>query len=368
MIKRGIKMSTDILKEKFEITPSQIPNEGIMFKDLSKEQKSGHLGHGLVEYDKGCILAFYPNCSGDEGGHSGRGWMEYKRSTDGGDTWSKGEEFKYSKELYETSAHQKSAMVEKAVSPAKNVIVAFTLECDVSQNQLWEPYRVPKAVISYDGGITWDAGRELGTEAGRPYDAAVIDGKIYVLILCNDATEDFAFFNDTHRYLMMVSEDNGKTFKEHSTLPFGKGRAYGSLELLKDGSMIAYVYSRDDEEKYLDYAISGDGGLTWSEVKRTFMAKKIRNPQVVKYKGFYFLHGRSGQHGEGSGHFVLYTSEDGINWDEGTYLAMQTHGVGAYSNNLIVGKTYDPGNQKLLIMSSYAYQKDKTNIIYWWLK
>ena len=360
-------MSNDILK-KFNISPLDIPNEGIMFKDLSKEDKSGHLGHGLAEYNNGCILAFYPNCSGDEGGHSGRGWMEYKRSKDGGDTWSEGIEFSYSKDLFESSGHKKSAMVEKAVSPSKDMIVVFTLECDVSENQLWEPYRVPKAVISRDGGKTWDEGRELGNRPGRPYDAVVIDGKIYVLILLNDATKDFALFDENDKYVLMVSEDNGHTFCEVSSLPFKKGRAYGSLERLKDGKMIAYVYSRDDEEKYLDYVISDDDGRTWSEIKRTYMEKKIRNPQVIKFKDCYFLHGRSGQHGEGSGHFVLYTSEDGINWDEGTYLAMQSHGVGAYSNNLVVGAKYNMENQRLLIMSSHAYDENKTNIVYWWIE
>lgn len=46
------------------------------------------MGHALVEYAPGCILAFYPNCSDANGGHTGDGWMEYKRSEDGGRTWS----------------------------------------------------------------------------------------------------------------------------------------------------------------------------------------------------------------------------------------------------------------------------------------
>lgn len=66
------------------------------------------------------------------------------------------------------------------------------------------------------------------------------------------------------------------------------------------------------------------------------------------------------------GHFVLYTSRDGIHWDEGRYMQMRTAGLGAYSNNLIV---HDPngGPERLLIQASHAYSVHRTNIYHWWL-
>ena len=71
----------------FDVIPTGLPNNGILFADHQKENRTGHLGHALVEYAPGKILAFYPNCSAEDpelDGHSGYGWMEYKRSVDGG--------------------------------------------------------------------------------------------------------------------------------------------------------------------------------------------------------------------------------------------------------------------------------------------
>ena len=38
-----------------------LPSEGKVFADRSKEKRSGHISHALVEYKKDCILAFYSN-------------------------------------------------------------------------------------------------------------------------------------------------------------------------------------------------------------------------------------------------------------------------------------------------------------------
>ncbi len=62
-----------------------------MFVNHEKNGRSGHLSHALVEYRKGCVMAFYSNCSGTRDswapGHNGFGWLEYRRSVDGGRTW-----------------------------------------------------------------------------------------------------------------------------------------------------------------------------------------------------------------------------------------------------------------------------------------
>lgn len=91
--------------------------------------------------------------------------------------------------------------------------------------------------------------------------------------------------------------------------------------------------------------------------------KKIRNPQVVGFEHLYFLHGRSGNNGEQAGNFVLYCSEDGIHWDEGRYLKVRTEGLGAYSNNLVIGK--GTSHEKLLIQASHAYKDNQTNVLHW---
>ena len=79
------------------------------------------------------------------------------------------------------------------------------------------------------------------------------------------------------------------------------------------------------------------------------------------------MHGRTGAGGLDDGHFVVYTSPDGIDWDEGTILQRQTAGAGAYSNNLPVHNPATGAVERLLIQASHAYHQSKTNIYHWWL-
>ena len=107
----------------FTIYPPNPPNDGILFVDHSPTDRSGHLGHALVEYADGKILAFYPNCSNDNKGHSAVGWMEYKRSEDGGKTWSDPEvlclferTLRRRDKTVDPKAKKFSAFAEKAIS------------------------------------------------------------------------------------------------------------------------------------------------------------------------------------------------------------------------------------------------------------
>lgn len=48
-------------EEGYYITPSNLPNKGILFVDHAANNRSGHLGHALVQCENGDILAFYLN-------------------------------------------------------------------------------------------------------------------------------------------------------------------------------------------------------------------------------------------------------------------------------------------------------------------
>lgn len=85
--------------ELYSISPGNIPNQGIMFVDHSKQNRSGHLGHALIQCKNFDILAFYPDCSNDGKGHSAVGWMKYKRSGDFGKTWGPSFDLTYSKNM-----------------------------------------------------------------------------------------------------------------------------------------------------------------------------------------------------------------------------------------------------------------------------
>lgn len=338
-----------------------------MFVDHSKTKRSGHLGHALVQLKPGKLIAFYPNCSSDNGGHSGVGWMEYKRSVDAGKTWGEPQVLSFSKKLHEKKMGR-SAMAEKAIVTDKGEIVLFYLICDVAENALWQPYWVPLVCKSKDGGQSWSDPRPFGASRGRVYDVEYHDGEIRVLHFANDAIKDWRGNAKEHVYELHVSTDGGETFTKRSVLPFiTNRRGYGALGHLADGGLIAYVYNSTNEN-VLDYLISHDGGKTWPKVGTSTVSRKIRNPQFTAFGGKYYLHGRSGAYGEGSGHMILYMSDDGITWDDGVYLRMRTAGAGAYSNSIVVDSPEPGGKQRLLIQASHAYEDSKTNVLHWWLE
>ena len=348
----------------YRLDPENPPNDGILFVDHSRAGRSGHLGHALVEYAPGKILAFYPNCSDDNKGHSAVGWTEYKRSHDGGKTWGDPEILAYTKTLL---ASKLSAFAEKAVLTDQGDIVVFFLVCDISTDTIWSHFQKPTYVVSSDQGRTWSEPVELGDKRGRVYDARCFDGEIFALNFANDNDINFLGNKQEHVYELYVSRNGGRTFAKRSVLPFDTmGRSYGTIGMLDSGELVAYIYNRNAERES-DYVLSDDGGRTWSEPRTAHFSKKIRNPQLISMDGCYFLHGRSGSLGEEKGHLVLYSSRDGLSWDEGVYLRKRTAGLGAYSNSIVVGSKDPDIPNRLLIQASHAYELNKTNVLHWWL-
>ena len=348
----------------FTIVPGDIPNEGIMFVNHSSKQRSGHLSHALTEYRKGCVFALWSNCSGKRNrwapGHNGFGWLEYATSSDMGDTWSQPRILQYSMDSILNEPFTVSC--EKAVSPHDDRIVLFCIRNENPNG--WEPYLEPVVLVSDDAGESWSEPRKLCEQKGRIYDAMIIDGSIYVLMLAND---DFATSKPEHRYQIYVSHDQGESFRLLSELPGEYLRhAYGSLERLPDGSLICYTYNEQDEF-HLDYWISRDKGVSWPERGKSFCKRRIRNPQVARVKGGYILHGRSGcMDASLPMQFVLYTSEDGLHWDDVIILCDKRGNAAYYSNNLVMNR--DDGSQRVLIQASVTYEAARVNIAHWMLE
>ena len=352
----------------FSITPPP-GKPPLMFADLEPFGRSGHLGHAMFQNRDGEIYALYPNCTGDDNdGHSAMGWMEYKVSSDGGETWSEPQKLSESAEFF-ADGKGHTLFTEKAVVAADGAIVLFALVSDVSTNARWEPFLQPLYALSHDGGKSWEPFQPIGSDRGRVYDAIEDDSTIYALVFVNDATIDYCGKTDEHVYKLYTSTDNGRTFTYRSTLPFNtRERCYGTLCMLDRKRLVAYIYNRDDEFES-DYVLSSDGGRTWSEPKQAHMAKRLRNPQMIAFGGEYFMHGRSGSFGtdEEMGHFVLYRSTDGLTWDDGTYLVRRTHGIGAYSNSIRVTPPSNPQRERVYIHSSHAYSVHRTNVVAWWI-
>ena len=345
----------------YKITPKNIPNNGILFVDNEKKHRSGHLSHALVEFGKGCIMAFYSNCSPTRNknipGHNGFGWLEYRRSYDGGRTWDEPRVFPYSWDSFINQPFTVSC--EKAVSTKENEIVAFCLRNENPNG--WDPFLEPVVVRSEDGGETWSDPIPFCDRKGRIYDAHVWNGKIFVLMLAN---AEWLAKSPDHGYCIYVSEDGGRTFSLWSEIPDNTdGHTYGTMTLLGGGSLICYEYDVNDEFR-LVYHISDDMGKTWRESGKSYFAKRIRNPQIAKVRGGYILHGRSGNvPNDLPVQFVLYTSRDGIVWDEGEYVCALS-GTAYYSNNIVLEES---GRQRVLIQSSIPYRGGCVNVAHWFL-
>ena len=48
--------------QRFQMMPGNPPSEGELFANQEPLRRSGHLGHALVEYEPGKLLAFYASC------------------------------------------------------------------------------------------------------------------------------------------------------------------------------------------------------------------------------------------------------------------------------------------------------------------
>lgn len=355
------------MTREFRITPENIPNDGIMFVDNESVYRSGHMGHALVEYAKDSILAFFSNTTAAiEYGHTGYGWMEYKRTTDGGKTWSSPIVLDYSHKCFIDGVCNISC--EKAVCTDDGTIVLFCLRN--KQITRWEPYLEPAVLRSFDGGETWTEAKFMTNHRGRVMDVMYKDGTIYALEFCNDAEIKWTGNLPEHVYRLFTSTDNGETFEELSIVPFDTfGRSYGAMEILPDGGLIVYNYNENDEY-HSDYCISYDMGKTWSAPSSAYFAKRIRNPQICQANGVYFMHGRSGNNtDELPFNFVLYTSKDGLNWDEGEYVRITPpKGWGTmayYSNNCVTGRF--GGEKRILIQVSDPYDEGRVNVKHWWI-
>jgi uncharacterized protein YlbG (UPF0298 family) len=359
----------------YRVFPRNPPNEGILFVNHAPANRSGHLGHALVEYEDGKLISLYPNCSADNKGHSAVGWMEYKRSEDAGETWGQPQVLTYSRKLFDAGQEARpgtsrfSAFAEKAVRTDNGEIVLFFLVCDITKDTVWRRFQRPTCISSSDGGHTWSDALQLCKLRGRVYDARYDDGEILVMFFANDNEINFLGNKPEHVYQLLVSRDGGRSFSTRSVLPFNTmARAYGTMGRLASGELIAYVYNRDDEYA-LDYVVSNDVGRTWSDVKTSRFAKRIRNPQMNELNGAYFMFGRSGSLGKKKerGHMVLYSSQDGITWDHGIYLRKREAGLGAYANGLVVGSLNSNKRNRLLIQTSHAYELNRTNVMHWWV-
>jgi uncharacterized protein (TIGR02145 family) len=364
----------------FDIAPSGVPNPGILLFDHESRGRSGHMPTAtLTECANGDIIAFSVNSSSQiRGGHLYYGWSEYKRSTDGGETWGERQVFKYSRKAWDKNDElglegrdRFGVVVTGVVTAPDGTIVAFL--SPIGQNAAQAGYANWSTLVSlsHDHGHTWEAPRLLGDAApdersGVTYNAAwVHDGTIYLLVIEGTGGDG--------PISLYTSRDNGRRF-EHISRGLFPGETlyyYKTGRVLEDGRIVVYTYKNNPSEDILR-VFSDDGGKTWTEPEKVSFAKRIRNQQMSdRVGGLYFMHGRSGSRGPDPRKLVLYSSPDGIHWDDGVFLnrgeGVENPGSDSYTGNTVVG-VYDASlPERLLVQSSIAYQGQRTNQKYWWI-
>lgn len=326
-------------------------SEPVVHVDNESRGRSGYLSHAMAQLKSGKVIAFNSNCSAvRHDGHSNYGWIEYRYSEDGGKTFGEILEFPYAKEAYLNG--NMTVSVEKAVCCEDNALIVFcTINTGYFTWHYGEPYDVPVFFISKDEGATWSGPYNCYHSKGRVYDAAYRDGVLYWLQFCN---MNFRGSTPEHQYRLYKSDDNGHDIYERSVVGFADttGLAYGCLTFLPDGALAAYAQDMHDP-KYLHYAISCDNGKTWNKTGKTRVAKGAVNPQIRMLDGQYILHARDGEH---EMRFVVYTSADGLNWDEGVYLNGEGAGGSFDSNSIVVKDPDNNGRSRLLVQFAESYE------------
>ena len=316
---------------------------GDIIADLENDApgRCTHGGPVCMEYADGRIVAFHTNTTD----HNLDGWTEYAESSDGGRTWKKYNKFQYSYDRYDAE-RKRSVWVEEGLVTETGTAVLFLTHFEFGEGK-----RESGFMRSLDHGSTWSDYQRLdGNFVGYPCAVAVSGETNYVLYDSKDGGP----------HVLYSSIDDGVRWTRRSTLPLDDDKWYGTMVLMADGRILAGAYTEKDEHHFY-YCISEDQGRTWGEQQKTYVDKMIRDPELAYLGGKYYLHGRSGQEGEGSRRFVLYQSDDGIDWGSGIIVSGDTRHPDGYSHNCIINRYNDQEPLKLMVEYSIIYEGRDTN-------
>ena len=226
----------------FFVYPADIPNTGVLFVDRQKEDHSGHGHNSIAECRNGDVIAFYSvtgTGADNWNGHGCAGWSEYRRSTDGGLTWSTPTPFEYSKRMFE-GTEMCSALVYSVVTTPNGTLVATVIHY---ANEKWEKQRAPAYFLSKDQGQTWQGPRAFDESATVQDIAYTMDtsfvhaGEIFIVFRGGGSN-----MTPGGPQTLWVSSDNGESFRQRSVLPFDDATYYWAAGALDHGEIIVYTY------------------------------------------------------------------------------------------------------------------------------
>jgi len=173
----------------------------------------------------------------------------YKRSTDGGATW--------------------SAVKRLTRTSGDSIFPAIAIDGNGTIHVVWEDDTPDNTEIYYkrssDGGTTWSAAQRLTWTSGYSYDAAIaIDSSNAIHMIWNE----FVPGGDDEIYYRK-SADGGTTWSTIKRLTWTSG-ASSTPAIAIDSKKAIHVIWYDDTpgNQEIYYKRSPDGGATWSPVKR----------------------------------------------------------------------------------------------------
>jgi sialidase-1 len=215
----------------------------------------------VVELPNGDLIASYSNA----GGQFVTGGTDWSRSTDGGRTW-QGE----GTILAATSEPESTNFLKPSISRDGRTIYAYGSRLRRSTHDGFGG-RPTEAIFvtSIDGGRTWSEPAVIP----MPTDRLEISHGILVLesgrLLAPAATIEPARYGE--QVVVAISDDGGRTWPRHAVAMQDPGGTYGFLEQklaeLSPGRVIASAWTStlaEMNDTTNSYAISEDGGLTWS--------------------------------------------------------------------------------------------------------
>ena len=215
----------------------------------------------VVELPNGDLIAAYSN----HGGQFVTGGTDWSRSTDGGRTWQHEGTL-----LAATSDPETTNFLKPSISRDGRTIYAYGSRLRASTHDGFGGRPTDAIfVTSSDSGRSWSE----PTLIPMPTDRLEISHGILVLesgrLLAPTATIEPARFGE--RVLVAISDDGGRTWPRHSVAMQDPGGRYGYLEQklaeLAPGRVVASAWTTtmtDMDDTTNSYAISDDGGWTWS--------------------------------------------------------------------------------------------------------
>jgi len=262
----------------------------------------------------------------------GNGEILYKKSTDGGATWTKDNRLTW------TSGHSFEPVI--AVDPSGNLHV------------VWEDYTPGNGEIFYvnssDGGTTWTTSKRLTWNSGLSYEPAMaVDPSGNLHVSWVDGT------SGNWEIYYKKSTDGGITWETSKRISWTSGGSYAAALAVDPSGNLHMFWSDDTPGNYEVYRVkSTDGGATWTKSQRltwtsgeswwpAIAVDSPANLHVVWYDdtlGNYEIYYKKSTDGG-----ATWTANNRLTWNSGAS-EVPAIGVDSSGNLHVVWEDSTPGN------------------------